>query len=86
MDGSPGAGFDAHWRDPLEKLNYQSATYHHLLTSLQGLADELCGAHQASVFCSPSVRTPSSKLSEGIPTVSNVASALHSVLCQQAPL
>ena len=37
---------DAHWRDPLEKLNYQSATYHHLLTSLQGLADELCGAYR----------------------------------------
>lgn len=39
------AGFDAHWRDPLEKLNYQSATYHALLAGLQGLADELCGAH-----------------------------------------
>ena len=37
------AGFDAHWRDPLEKLNYQSATYHALLTSLQDLADQLCG-------------------------------------------
>jgi acetoin utilization deacetylase AcuC-like enzyme len=39
------AGFDAHWRDPLEKLNFQSATYHALLAGLQGLADELCGAH-----------------------------------------
>ena len=41
------AGFDAHWRDPLEKLSYQSATYHALLGGLQGLADALCGARAA---------------------------------------
>lgn len=37
------AGFDAHWRDPLEKLSYQSATYHRLVSGLSALADQLCG-------------------------------------------
>ncbi|CAL8471589.1 g11131 [Coccomyxa elongata] len=37
------AGFDAHWRDPLEQLNFQSATYHKLVSGLRDLADELCG-------------------------------------------
>ena len=40
------AGFDAHWRDPLEQLNFQSATYHKLVSGLRDLADELCGANQ----------------------------------------
>ena len=29
--------------DPLEKLNYQSATYHALVSSLMSLSDRLCG-------------------------------------------
>lgn len=37
------AGYDAHKLDPLEQLNYQSATYHALVSSLMSLADELCG-------------------------------------------
>ncbi len=37
------AGYDAHRLDPLEKLNYQSATYYGLVSSLMSLADELCG-------------------------------------------
>ncbi len=37
------AGYDAHRLDPLEKLNYESATYHALVSSLMSLADELCG-------------------------------------------
>ena len=36
------AGYDAHRLDPLEQLNYQSATYHVLVSSLMSLADELC--------------------------------------------
>ena len=36
------AGYDAHRLDPMEKLNYQSATYHALVSSLMSLADELC--------------------------------------------
>ena len=36
------AGYDAHALDPLEHLNYQSATYHTLVSSLMNLADELC--------------------------------------------
>ncbi len=37
------AGYDAHRLDPLEHLNYQSATYYGLVSSLMSLADELCG-------------------------------------------
>ena len=37
------AGYDAHQLDPLEQLNYQSATYHALVSGLVSLADELCG-------------------------------------------
>ena len=29
--------------DPMEKLNYQSATYHALVSSLMSLSDRLCG-------------------------------------------
>ena len=36
------AGYDAHMLDPLEKLNYQSATYHALVSSLMSLSDRLC--------------------------------------------
>ncbi|KAK9828280.1 hypothetical protein WJX74_007101 [Apatococcus lobatus] len=37
------AGYDAHWRDPLEKQQFQSSTYHFLTQQLKALADELCG-------------------------------------------
>ncbi|KAK9828772.1 hypothetical protein WJX72_002008 [[Myrmecia] bisecta] len=37
------AGYDAHWRDPLEHQNFQSATYHHVLSGMRKLADKLCG-------------------------------------------
>lgn len=37
------AGYDAHWRDPLEHLQWQSGTYHGLATAVRGLAAELCG-------------------------------------------
>jgi acetoin utilization deacetylase AcuC-like enzyme len=37
------AGFDAHWRDPLESLQFQSATYHALAAGVRRLAAELCG-------------------------------------------
>ncbi|GAB4821327.1 hypothetical protein N2152v2_008373 [Parachlorella kessleri] len=36
------AGYDAHWRDPLEKLAFQSATYHWLAAGVVDLARELC--------------------------------------------
>ncbi|KAL4425020.1 hypothetical protein ABPG77_001798 [Micractinium sp. CCAP 211/92] len=36
------AGYDAHWRDPLEHLQFQSATYHWLAGAVQDLAGELC--------------------------------------------
>lgn len=39
---APTAGYDAHWRDPLEHLQLQSATYHWLATQLRSLARELC--------------------------------------------
>lgn len=37
------AGYDAHWRDPLEKQQFQSSTCHFLTKQLKLLADELCG-------------------------------------------
>ena len=37
------AGYDAHWRDPLEKQQFQSRTYHFLTGGLRMLADDLCG-------------------------------------------
>ena len=37
------AGFDAHWADPLERLQWQSGTYHWLAGRLRQLALELCG-------------------------------------------
>lgn len=37
------AGYDAHWRDPLEKQQFQSSTYHFLTQQLRLIADELCG-------------------------------------------
>lgn len=39
----PPAGYDAHWQDPLECLQYQSATYHALASAVLALAQELCG-------------------------------------------
>ncbi|CAK0785473.1 hypothetical protein CVIRNUC_008682 [Coccomyxa viridis] len=41
------AGYDAHMLDPLEKLNYQSATYHALVSSLMSLSDRLCSGRLA---------------------------------------
>ncbi|KAL3135763.1 hypothetical protein ABBQ32_007326 [Trebouxia sp. C0010 RCD-2024] len=37
------AGYDAHWRDPLEKLNFYSSTYHFLTKRVKQLANKLCG-------------------------------------------
>eukprot|EP00976_Prorocentrum_cordatum_P075073 1181768-Prorocentrum_minimum.AAC.1 len=37
------AGYDAHWRDPLAGLQFQSRTYHLLTSALKQLADQLCG-------------------------------------------
>eukprot|EP00240_Pyramimonas_obovata_P011846 CAMPEP_0118934698 /NCGR_PEP_ID=MMETSP1169-20130426/13969_1 /TAXON_ID=36882 /ORGANISM="Pyramimonas obovata, Strain CCMP722" /LENGTH=136 /DNA_ID=CAMNT_0006877627 /DNA_START=11 /DNA_END=421 /DNA_ORIENTATION=- len=37
------AGYDAHWRDPLAGLQFQSRTYHFLSSALKQLADQLCG-------------------------------------------
>ncbi|KAL4422258.1 hypothetical protein ABPG75_008455 [Micractinium tetrahymenae] len=36
------AGYDAHWQDPLEHLQFQSATYHWLAGAVRDLAAELC--------------------------------------------
>ncbi|KAK9805350.1 hypothetical protein WJX73_004940 [Symbiochloris irregularis] len=44
------AGYDAHWRDPLAGLNFQSATYHLLAGKLQSLAQELCGGRLVFVL------------------------------------
>eukprot|EP00884_Botryococcus_braunii_P023061 jgi/Botrbrau1/9439/Bobra.0252s0062.1 len=44
------AGYDAHWRDPLEHLQYQSSTYHALLSGLKNLAQELCGGRLVVVL------------------------------------
>ncbi len=38
-----GAGYDAHWQDPLEHLQFQSGTFHWLTARMQQLAAELCG-------------------------------------------
>lgn len=46
------AGYDAHKLDPLEQLNYQSATYHVLVSSLMSLADELCSKSFSLAACS----------------------------------
>jgi acetoin utilization deacetylase AcuC-like enzyme len=35
------AGFDAHYKDPLESLNYQSATYHSITSSVLDVAKEI---------------------------------------------
>ena len=45
------AGYDAHELDPLEHLNYQSATYHVLVSSLMSLADELCSKFGCFLAC-----------------------------------
>lgn len=37
------AGYDAHWRDPLEKLNFYSSTYHFLTCRVKQLSNKLCG-------------------------------------------
>ena len=37
------AGFDAHWRDPLEHLQFQAGTYHALAAAAAALAREVCG-------------------------------------------
>ena len=37
------AGYDAHWRDPLEKLNFHSSTYHFLTLRVKQLSNKLCG-------------------------------------------
>ena len=37
------AGYDAHWQDPLEHLQWQSATFHWLTAAVRRLAKELCG-------------------------------------------
>ena len=37
------AGYDAHWQDPLEHLQWQSATFHWLTAAVRRLAEELCG-------------------------------------------
>ena len=37
------AGYDAHWRDKLAGLQFQTSTYHALGGRLKELADELCG-------------------------------------------
>lgn len=36
------AGYDAHHKDPLEKLNYLSCTYHHLANRSVALAQQVC--------------------------------------------
>lgn len=36
------AGYDAHWRDPFQQLQFRSATYHSLATRLKALAAQLC--------------------------------------------
>ena len=37
------AGFDAHYKDPLARLTFQSPTYHALAMRLKALASRLCG-------------------------------------------
>ncbi|KAK3258643.1 hypothetical protein CYMTET_32321 [Cymbomonas tetramitiformis] len=37
------AGYDAHWRDPLAGLQFQSRTYHRTCAALKEMANELCG-------------------------------------------
>lgn len=39
------AGYDAHWRDPLEKLNFYSSTYHFLTRRVKQLSNKLCGEY-----------------------------------------
>ena len=41
------AGYDAHWRDPLEKLNFYSSTYHFLTRRVKQLSNKLCGKHKS---------------------------------------
>ena len=47
------AGYDAHWRDPLEKLNFYSSTYHFLTRRVKQLSNKLCGKNKSllSVRC-----------------------------------
>ena len=44
------AGYDAHHRDPLETLQFQSATYHALAAGVRELAAELCGGKVVCVL------------------------------------
>lgn len=36
------SGYDAHYQDPLEKLQYQAVTFHWLAAAARRLAQELC--------------------------------------------
>ena len=36
-------GYDAHYQDPLEKLQLQAGSYHWLAAAVRRLAEELCG-------------------------------------------
>ena len=46
------AGFDAHWRDPLESLNFQSSTYHWLTRRIKELSNKLSGElHRIMTAC-----------------------------------
>lgn len=48
------AGYDAHWRDPLEKLNFYSSTYHFLTRRVKQLSNKLCGKHEScGAVCAP---------------------------------
>ena len=53
------AGYDAHWRDPLEKLNFYSSTYHFLTRRVKQLSNKLCGKSKslraifALLLCAP---------------------------------
>lgn len=37
-----GAGYDAHWRDPLAGLQLRTSSYHWMCSQLKSLANELC--------------------------------------------
>ena len=61
------AGYDAHTLDPLEQLNYQSATYHALVSSLMSLADKLSSESFCLPACSSMLYLMPTRLSQSRP-------------------
>lgn len=64
------AGFDAHYRDPLECLQFQSATYHAMAAMLMESAQTLCNGRLVAVleggYCPEAVGEAAAEMARGL--------------------